>query len=177
MCVYVCVEAVWRRRREPRATRYFVKGWTSVWSQKCALKARKGKDAGPWEGNAPAPAHRDPNTAGWSASRHGHKDSQTQPQVVACCLWMLRESFGKSDSYFVCRTPSYHRPSVCKITSQYWTRLSLPKPLATIFKMKDKFPISNLAFSAKCQNSTSSCVQAKISMYLWIMSSVFVLDF
>lgn len=137
-----------------------------MWSQKCALKARKGKDAGPWEGNAPAPAHRDPNTAGWSASRHGHKDSQTQPQVVACCLWMLRESFGKSDSYFVCRTPSYHRPSVCKITSQYWTRLSLPKPLATIFKMKDKFPISNLAFSAKCQNSTSSCVQAKISMYL-----------
>lgn len=137
-----------------------------MWSQKCIMKAREGKGAGTWEGKAPALAHWDPNTAGWSMSRHRHKNSQTQPQGGPCCLWMLRDSFGKSYSYSVCRTHSYQRLSVCKITSQYWPRLSLPKPLATIFKKKDKFPISNLAFSAKYQNSTSSCVHANISMYL-----------
>lgn len=177
VCVCVCVEGVGRRRREPRAARYnFVKGWTSVWSQKCAMKVREGKGAGTWEGNAAAPAHRDPNTAGWSVSRHRHKHSQTQPQSGPRWIWMLWDSFGKSYRYFMCRTPSYQRPSVCKITSQYRTRLSLPKPLATIFQKKDKFPLSNLTFSAKYQNSTSSCIHAKISMCLWIMKCGFVLD-
>lgn len=48
-------------------------------------------------------------------------------------------------SHFMCRTPSYQRPSVCKITSQDWTRLSFSKALITIFKMKDKLLVNDLA--------------------------------
>lgn len=51
----------------------------------------------------------------------------------------------QSHSYFMCRTPSYQKPSVCKITSQDWTRLSFSKALITIFKMKDKLLVNDLA--------------------------------
>lgn len=104
LCVCVCVEGGWRRRREPGAARHhFVKGQTPAWSQKHAMKARESKGAEAWEGNVPALPHWDPmflvacpgigtKTLRYS-SMGGH------------CHWMLPDSFGKPHIYFMHRTP------------------------------------------------------------------------
>ena len=82
------------------------------------------------------------NTTDWSLSRHRHKVS-TQPQGVprtsGCCETV-------EGNLIAIAYVEHQRSSVYKIASEFWKRLSLPKPLVTTFKKKDKLPIGKIAF-------------------------------
>lgn len=82
-CLCVCMSACRSVEEEKRAQSNkvpLVKGWTSVWSQKCAMKSTEGEGAWSQGSNASVPVFQDSNPAGCSVSRHRHKDSQTQPK-------------------------------------------------------------------------------------------------